>query len=146
MFFNIYTILLMLSGVLLIVVGAAVPHQGAVMRVFNIVVGVLFFGYGFYLQFLFQGGTYHIFLYAFIGPALLIARTIQARGANSRATATAAAERSRADQEIAARQGYQAYPGYQGVQDAQGSVGAPQQGQFGAPRQGQFGAGPARHG
>jgi hypothetical protein len=138
MFFNIYTILLMLSGVLLIVVGAAVPHQGTLMRLLNIVVGAGFFGYGFYLQFMFQGGSYRIFLYAFIGPIVLIARTVQARSANTRATATAAAEQNRVDQEIAARQAQQGYPGAQspfGTPPPQGQYGAAQPGYGSAPTQ-----------
>jgi hypothetical protein len=78
-FFNTYTILLMLSGVLLTVVGAAVPHLG--------------------------------------------------RTADRRAVATAAAERVRPYQQIAASKGY---PGNQSS--------------FGAPPQGPYGAGPAQHG
>jgi hypothetical protein len=71
----------MVSGVLLVVLGAAMGGQGAVSRVLNILVGLAFFGYGFYLEFLFQGGTYRVFFYAFVVPILLIVRTIQARRA-----------------------------------------------------------------
>ena len=116
MFFTIYTILLMTGGVLLIVMGVAVPSQGALMRVLNIVVGALFFGYGFYLQFLFKSGTYNVYLYAFIGPVLLIYGTFRSRKANRAAVAVAVAQQARIDQEIAARQG---------------GNGAPPQGQFG---------------
>lgn len=104
MFFDIYTILLMVSGLGLILVGAAVPYQGAAMRVLNILVGAAFLAYGFYLQFLFTGTHYRVFLYAFIGPALLIARTVQARGVNRHATTEAASAQARVDWEIAARQ------------------------------------------
>jgi membrane-bound ClpP family serine protease len=117
MFFNVYTILLMLSGVLLIVVGASVPGQGTWMRILNILVGAAFLGYGFYLQFLFEGDSYRIFLYAFIGPILLIARTVQARQANRQAVAAAAAQQARVDQEMAARQGYQSAPPMQPAQE-----------------------------
>jgi hypothetical protein len=79
--FAAYTILLMVSGVLLVVLGAAVGGQGTVSRVLNVVVGLAFFGYGFYLEFLFQGGQYRAFFYAFVVPILLIVRTIQARRA-----------------------------------------------------------------
>jgi hypothetical protein len=119
MLFNIYTILLMLSGVLLIVVGASVPDQGTGMRVLNILVGAAFFGYGFYLQFLFEGGTYRVFLYAFIGPILLLVRTFQARKANRQAVADAASQQARVDQEMAARQAQQAQFGAPPVQPAQ---------------------------
>lgn len=79
--FAAYTVLLMASGVLLVVLGAAVGAQGTMSRVLNILVGLAFFGYGFYLEFLFQGGQYRVFLYAFVVPVLLIVRTIQARRA-----------------------------------------------------------------
>jgi predicted lipid-binding transport protein (Tim44 family) len=36
-----------------------------------------FLGYGFYLAFLFEGGSYIVFFQAFILPLLLIARTIR---------------------------------------------------------------------
>jgi hypothetical protein len=111
MFFNIYTVLLMLSGVLLIVVGASVPGQGTGMRVLNILVGAAFFGYGFYLQFIFEGGSYRVFLYAFIAPILLLVRTFQARRANHRAAIDAAAQQARVDQETAARRAQPAQEG-----------------------------------
>lgn len=87
--FAAYTILLMASGVLLVVLGAAVGGQAALYRVLNIAIGLAFFGYGFYLAFLFQGGEYRIFLYAFVVPILLIVRTIQARRARARAATPA---------------------------------------------------------
>jgi hypothetical protein len=87
--FGAYTVLLMVSGVLLVVLGAAVGGQGTLSRVLNILVGLAFFGYGFYLEFLFQGGTYRVFLYAFVVPVLLIVRTIQARRAKARAGTSA---------------------------------------------------------
>jgi hypothetical protein len=82
MFFNIYTILLMVSGALLIVTGAIIRGQGVLMRVLNILIGIGFLGYGFYLQFLFEGDSYRVFFYAFIAPIFLLVRTFQARKAN----------------------------------------------------------------
>ncbi|HKT00371.1 MAG TPA: hypothetical protein VJT31_12630 [Rugosimonospora sp.] len=79
--FQVYTVMLMVSGVLMIVVGAAVSGQSVLMRVFKIIVGLLFFWYGFYLEFIFTGGVYHIYFYAFVLPLLLLARTIRARQA-----------------------------------------------------------------
>jgi len=114
MFFTIYTILLMVSGLGLILVGAAVSHQGVGMRILNILVGAAFLGYGFYLQFLFTGVEYRVFLYAFIGPALLIARTAQTHGDRRQAAAEEASAQARVDWEIAARQArLQAPPGPQ---------------------------------
>ena len=42
----------------MIVLGAALPNQGTASRLLNIVIGAGFFGYGFYLLFIFGGGTY----------------------------------------------------------------------------------------
>jgi hypothetical protein len=108
-----YTLLLMFSGVLLIVVGAAVGGQSARARVLSIVVGVAFFGYGFYLAFLFPGGHYILLYYAFVAPIALIVRTVQARRASK--------ARAMAPQ---AGYGYPAAPGY--PTQAQGGYPAPQ--------------------
>ncbi|RKR87927.1 hypothetical protein BDK92_2230 [Micromonospora pisi] len=75
--FDAYTILLMVSGLLLVAVGAALSGQGVGARVLTVVVGLGFFGYGFYLEFLFEGGTYRIFFYAFIFPVLLTVRAVK---------------------------------------------------------------------
>lgn len=48
----------MVSGVLLVVLGAAVGGQGRVSGVLSILVGLAFFGYGLYLELLFQVCTY----------------------------------------------------------------------------------------
>jgi hypothetical protein len=85
MFFNIYTVLLMVSGVLLIVTGAAISGQGALMRVLNILIGLGFLGYGLYLEFIFDGDSYRVFFYAFIAPIVLLVRTFQARKASRQA-------------------------------------------------------------
>jgi hypothetical protein len=90
---TVYPILLLISGVLMIVLGAAVPNQGTGSRVLNIVIGSALFGYGFYLLFLFQGGTYYVFYYVFVLPLALIVRTFQARrnASNQRGAAQRAA-------------------------------------------------------
>jgi hypothetical protein len=88
--FNAYTILLMLSGLLLVVLGAAVGGQGTGSRVLSVLIGIAFFGYGFYLAFIFSGGEYRVFYYAFVVPILVVFRIVQARRANkARAGATA---------------------------------------------------------
>jgi hypothetical protein len=82
----------MLSGLLLIVAGAAIGRQSVGSRVLSIVVGVAFFAYGFYLEFIFQGDSYRIFFYAFIVPVLVIYRVIQSRRSSAQqATAAPAA-------------------------------------------------------
>ena len=103
--FTVYPILLLVSGVLLIVLGAAIPGQTTAQRALNIVFGLGFFGYGFYLEFLFQGGTYVVFYYAFIVPILLIVRTVQARKAVARQNGARQAEYQRAAAEYHASQG-----------------------------------------
>jgi hypothetical protein len=77
-FFNIYTVLLMLSGLGLIGMGAGLRGIGMGRRVLNILIGVAFFGYGFYLQFLFPGGTYHVFIYVFVLPVILAVQAFKA--------------------------------------------------------------------
>jgi hypothetical protein len=79
--FAAYAVLLMLSGVLMIILGAAIGSQSKRTRVLSIIFGAGFFGYGFYLLFLFQGGSYFVFYYAFIVPILFVVQAIQARRA-----------------------------------------------------------------
>ncbi|GAB3076742.1 hypothetical protein [Micromonospora schwarzwaldensis] len=79
MFFLIYTLLLLLGGIAMVAVGVAIKEQGTGSRVLNVIVGLAFFAYGFYLLFLFDGGSYRIFFYVFILPILLIVRAVKAR-------------------------------------------------------------------
>ncbi|MGZ4486106.1 MAG: hypothetical protein ACXVW8_17430, partial [Nocardioidaceae bacterium] len=76
--FSAYVLPLMFSGIVMVVLASpVVKNSRPWLRLLNIAVGLGFFGYGFYLAFLFQGGTYFMFFKAFILPALLIFRTIQ---------------------------------------------------------------------
>ncbi|MEU4793209.1 hypothetical protein AB0F95_26220 [Micromonospora tulbaghiae] len=79
MFFLLYTLLLLLGGIAMIAVGIAVKEQGKGSRILNVVIGLAFFGYGFYLLFLFDGDSYRIFFYVFVLPILLIVRAVKAR-------------------------------------------------------------------
>ncbi|SBT47369.1 hypothetical protein [Micromonospora narathiwatensis] len=79
MFFLIYTLLLMLSGIAMVVVGLAIKQQSTLARIASVVAGIAFFCYGFYLFFLFDGGEYRIFFYAFVLPILLIVQAVKAR-------------------------------------------------------------------
>jgi hypothetical protein len=74
--FELYPPLLMLSGVLLLVM-AALPWQTGGRRAISALFGVGFLGYGFYLTFLFTGGTYIVFYYAFVVPVLMIIQTVK---------------------------------------------------------------------
>src|SRR3954453_13134110 len=76
--FSIYVLLLMFSGVVMIVLASpAVKRSSTGVRVLNGIFGAGFFGYGFYLAFIFDGGTYLIFFKAFILPVVLIVRTFR---------------------------------------------------------------------
>jgi hypothetical protein len=76
--FSLYIILLAISGVLMVGIGAtAFSRLSTGWRIFNLIAGVAFFGYAFYLAFLFQGGTYIIFFKAFILPALMVINAIR---------------------------------------------------------------------
>jgi TM2 domain-containing membrane protein YozV len=76
--FSTYVLLLMFSGAVMLVMGSpAVRTEGTLLRVLNVVFGLGFVGYGFYLAFLFEGGSYMIFFKAFILPVLMIIRTVR---------------------------------------------------------------------
>jgi hypothetical protein len=74
--FELYAPLLMVSG-LLLVVNAILPWQTVGARVLSILVGLGFFGYGAYLEFIFTGGHYIVFYYAFAVPVLLIIQSLK---------------------------------------------------------------------
>src|SRR3954447_1651491 len=76
--FAMYVILLALSGVLMVGIGAtAFSRMSIGWRIFNLIAGIAFFGYAFYLAFLFHGGTYIIFFKAFILPAFMVINAIR---------------------------------------------------------------------
>ncbi|WDQ02318.1 hypothetical protein PVK74_11115 [Micromonospora chalcea] len=136
MFFLIYTLLLLLGGIAMVAVGVAVKEQGTGSRILNVVVGLAFFGYGFYLLFLFDGDSYRIFFYVFVLPILLIVRAVKAR--------KEAREQAAAQQFAGGPQQPGMYPAGQG-QPA--PYGAPQgqPAQYGAPPQGYPGQAPQQH-
>ncbi|MFI7284744.1 hypothetical protein ACIBOV_31265 [Micromonospora chersina] len=135
MFFLIYDLLLLLGGIAMVAIGIAIKEQGTGARILNVVVGLAFFAYGFYLMFLFEGGSYRIFFYVFVLPILLIVRAVKAR--------KEAREQAAAHQFAGAPQPGQFAPG----QPAQGWP-APQ-GQpapYGQAPQGQYGQAPQQPG
>lgn len=76
--FSLYVVLLAVSGVLMMGIGGtAFSRLSTGWRVFNLIAGVAFFGYAFYLAFLFNGGTYIIFFKAFILPVLMVINAIR---------------------------------------------------------------------
>ena len=76
--FSLYIVLLAISGVLMVGIGTTAFSRLSVgWRIFNLIAGIAFFGYAFYLAFLFHGGTYIIFFKAFILPAFMVANAIR---------------------------------------------------------------------
>jgi hypothetical protein len=70
--FSWYCLFLMFSGIALLVI-AVLRNQRTQRRVLNALFGIGFFGYGFYLTFIWAGvGSYFVFFYAFILPIWLI--------------------------------------------------------------------------
>jgi hypothetical protein len=87
--FSWYCLLLMGSGIAMLVLsGVRVQARGA--RIANLIFGLGFLGYGFYLTFLFPGGHYFVFFKAFILPVLLIVNGIRSIAARRRAAVPAA--------------------------------------------------------
>lgn len=123
---ELYAPLLMVSG-LLLVANAMLPWQTVGARVLSVVVGIAFFGYGAYLEFLFTGGHFIVFYYAFAVPVLLIIQSVKGfRGWQAQ---------KRQQQQPAIYPGAQfAAPPQQYGQPPQFGA-PPQQQQFGAPQQ-----------
>jgi hypothetical protein len=116
--FDAYTGLLMLSGVMLIIVGATLPGQSKGSRILNILVGAAYFGYGFYLEFIFSGDRYRVFFAAFLLPVLLIIQVFRARKAATEARAAQAYQDTQATQDAPAPQAAQASQASQASQPA----------------------------
>lgn len=84
--FSWYCVLLVVSGALMTAL-SVLPGQSRGGRIANLVFGIGFCCYGFYLIFLFSGGTYFIFFKAFILPVILIANTFKSIAAKRNAKA-----------------------------------------------------------
>jgi hypothetical protein len=77
--FNGYVGALTVSGVLLVLLGAIGFRQTVGMRIVDVLFGLGFLGYAFYLFFLFDGGDIAVFYYAFIAPIALIIKAFRGR-------------------------------------------------------------------
>ncbi|MET9874798.1 hypothetical protein ABZZ36_09265 [Actinacidiphila glaucinigra] len=86
--FSWYVVLLIISGIAMIIIGA-VNSSGLSngWRAFNVIAGLAFTGYGIYLGFIFEGGEYFIFFKAFILPGLVVVNFFRAMAARSSAPA-----------------------------------------------------------
>jgi hypothetical protein len=86
--FSWYVVLLLISGVAMTAIGAAsFGGLSTGWRVFNVLAGVGFVGYGIYLGFIFEGGSYIIFFKAFILPVVMIVNFVRSIGARDKAAA-----------------------------------------------------------
>ncbi|WP_354637668.1 hypothetical protein [Kitasatospora camelliae] len=86
--FSWYVVLLIISGFAMIGIGAmGSSGLSTGWRIFNGVAGVGFVGYGTYLGFIFEGGTYVIFFKAFILPVLMIVNFVRSLANRNQAPA-----------------------------------------------------------
>ncbi|MET8542124.1 hypothetical protein ABZW03_15920 [Kitasatospora sp. NPDC004799] len=90
--FSWYVVALALSGAILTVFGAVAGRMKAGMRVLNIVIGLGFLGYAYYLAFVYDGVTYTIFYKVFILPVLMIIASVKALVERSNAKQQQAAQ------------------------------------------------------
>lgn len=147
MFELVYELLLILGGIAMVALGIAIKEQSTGSRILNVVVGLAFFGYGFYLMFLAPVGyEYRIFIYVFILPILLIVHAVKTR--------KEAREQAAAHQFAGAPQSGQLPPAAPG-QPAQGwpapqgqpaPYGQTPQAPYGQAPQGQYGQAPQQPG
>jgi hypothetical protein len=76
--FSWYVTLLCLSGIVMVVLGAVNKgEQSAGSRALGVLAGLAFLGYGIYLGFIFDGGSYMMFFQAFILPVLLVVNFVR---------------------------------------------------------------------
>lgn len=87
-----YTVLLGISGLLMLGLAIAGLGAGTGSRVISGLAGLAFLGYAIYLAFIFEGGEYRIFLYAFIVPIVVIVNIVKSRKAAKEAKQSAPAE------------------------------------------------------
>lgn len=82
--FSWYVVLLCLSGVVMVAMAAIKSaDQSAGSRAISAVAGLGFLGYGIYLGFIFDGGSYWMFFQAFILPVLLVVNFVRAQVAKN---------------------------------------------------------------
>jgi hypothetical protein len=78
--FSWYVVLLFISGLAMLVIGATnSAGQSPGWRVFGVLAGVGFVGYAIYLGFIFQGGSYVVFFKAFILPVVMVVNFVRSR-------------------------------------------------------------------
>lgn len=80
--FHAYLAFLAISGAGMVLIAAIKAGQRPAARLVNGAVGLAFLSYAFYLQFVFKGGHYLLFYYAFALPVLLLVRFFKSYGAS----------------------------------------------------------------
>lgn len=74
--FSWYCVLLVIGGLTMIVLGPLRGQARSGMTL-NLILGIVFFGYGLYLAYGFRGGHYFVSYWVLILPVVLITRTIR---------------------------------------------------------------------
>ncbi|NKZ03606.1 hypothetical protein [Actinomadura latina] len=72
--FSWYVVFLLVSGFGMLLMAAIGGGQSVGERLLNLAFGVGFLGYAVYLGFIFDGGEYFMFFYAFILPVVMLFR------------------------------------------------------------------------
>ncbi|WP_051710883.1 hypothetical protein [Streptomyces sp. NRRL S-350] len=90
--FSWYVVLLALSGILMVVLGAVGGGLKVGLRILNVLIGLGFLGYAYYLAFVFEGGTYYLFFKVFILPVAMIVYSVKTMAERSRAKRQPAAQ------------------------------------------------------
>jgi hypothetical protein len=126
--FSLYIVLLAISGVLVVGISASAFSSLSIgWRIINVIAGLGFFGYAFYLAFFYQGGTYIIFFKALILPVFMMITAICSRATRRKTQASQQNGWATPPQQ----QGWAAPPQQQGwaAPQQQGWTAAPQPGQ-----------------
>ncbi|MBO1417384.1 hypothetical protein [Streptomyces sp. FH025] len=75
--FSWYVVALAVSGVIMLVIGAVGGGLKVGLRIVNVLIGLGFLGYAYYLTFVFEGGTYYILTKLFFLPVALIIYSVK---------------------------------------------------------------------
>ena len=76
--FSWYVVFLLVSGIAMLAMAAIGGGQTVGDRLLNLAFGLGFLGYSVYLGFIFDGGEYFMFFYAFVLPVLMLFRFVKA--------------------------------------------------------------------
>ncbi|MEU8117670.1 hypothetical protein AB0C21_03060 [Spirillospora sp. NPDC049024] len=76
--FSWYVVFLLVSGIAMLAMAAIGGGQTVGERLLNLAFGLGFLGYSVYLGFIFDGGGYFMFFYAFVLPVLMLFRFVKA--------------------------------------------------------------------